>query len=37
MYFGNDGLQKTWLDQWLKSPLSEDPSKSSMANGPKYC
>ena len=25
-----------WLDQCLKSPVSEDPSKSNMVNGPKY-
>ena len=24
MYFGNYGLQKTWLDKYLKSPNSED-------------
>ena len=28
MYFGNDGLPKTWLDKCVKSPVSEDPSKS---------
>ena len=22
MYFGNYGVPKTWLDQWLKSPVS---------------
>ena len=37
MYFGNYGLPKTWLDQCLKSPVSQDPSKSSMANAPEYC
>ena len=26
-----------WLDKCLKSPVSEDPSKSNMVNGPKYC
>ena len=25
-----------WLDQCLKSPVSEDPSKSNMVSGPKY-
>ena len=35
MYFGNYGLRKLWLDQCLKSPVSEYPSKSNMANGPK--
>ena len=36
MYFGNYGLPKTWLDQCLKSPFSEDPSKSSIVNAPKH-
>ena len=36
MYFQNYVLRKTWLDQCLKSPVSEDPSKSNMVNGPKY-
>ena len=37
MYFGNYGIPKTWLDQWLKSPFSEDPSKRNMVNAPKHC
>ena len=37
MYFLNYGLQKTWLDQCLKSPVSEDPSKSNRVNSPKHC
>ena len=37
MYFRNYGLPKTWLDQCLKSPISEDPSKSNMVNAPKHC
>ena len=37
MYFGNYGLPKTWLDQCLKSPVSEYLSKSNMANAPKHC
>ena len=37
MYFGNYGLPKTWLDQCLKSPVSEYPSKSNMANATKHC
>ena len=37
MYFQNYGLRKTWLDQCLKSPASEDPSKSNMVNAPKHC
>ena len=36
MYFRNYGLWKTWLDQRLKSPVSEDPLKSNMENAPKY-
>ena len=37
MYFRNYGLQKTRLDNCLKSPFSEDPSKSNIINGPKHC
>ena len=37
MYFRNYGLQKTWFDQCLKGPVSDDPSKSNMVNAPKYC
>ena len=37
MYFLNYGLPKTWLDQCLKSPVSEDPWKSNMVNAPKQC
>ena len=37
MYFQNYGLPKTWLAQCLKSPVSEDPSKSHMVNAPKIC
>ena len=36
MYFRNYGLPKTWLDQCLKSPVSEDPTKSNMVNPPKH-
>ena len=34
--FHNYGLPKTWLDQCLKSPVSEDPTKSNMVNAPKH-
>ena len=37
MYFRNYGLPKTYLDQCLKSPLSEDPTRSNMVNAPKQC
>ena len=37
MYFRNHGLPKTRLDQCLKSPVSEDPTKSNMVNAPKHC
>ena len=37
MYFQNYGLSKTWLDQCLKSPVSQDPTKSNMVNAPKSC
>ena len=35
MYFRNYGLHKTWLDQCVKSPVSEDPSKCNMVNAAK--
>ena len=37
MYFRNYGLQKTWLDQCLKSPVSEHPTKSNIVNAAKHC
>ena len=37
MYFRNYGFPKTWLDQCLKSPVPEDPTKSNMVNVPKHC
>ena len=37
MSFGNYGLPKTWLDQCLKSPISEYPWKSNMVYAPKHC
>ena len=37
MSFENYGLPKTWLDQRLKSPVSEYPSKSNMVKAPKHC
>ena len=37
MYFGNYALPKTWIDQCLKSLVSEYPSKSNMVNAPKHC
>ena len=37
MYFWNYGLQKTWLDICLKSPVSEEPLKGNMGNGRKHC
>ena len=37
MYFRNYGLPKTWLDQCLKSPVSEDSTKSNMVNANKHC
>ena len=37
MYFRNYGLRKPWLDECLKSPVSEEPSKSSMVNGSEHC
>ena len=37
MYFRNYGLPKTWLDECLKSLVSDDPTKSNMVNGSKHC
>ena len=37
MYFRNYLLPKTWLHQCLRSPVSEDPTKSDMVNAPKHC
>ena len=37
MYFGNYRLPKLWLDQCVKSPFSEHPSKSNILNAPKHC
>ena len=37
MYFRNYGLPNTWLDQCLKSPVSEDPTKSNTVNALKHC
>ena len=36
MYFRNYGLQKTWSDICLKSPVSEEPLRDNMVNGPKH-
>ena len=36
MHFWTYGLRKTWLDKFLKSPVSEDPSTSNMLNGQKH-
>ena len=37
MCFRNYGLPKTWLDQCLKSPVSENPTKSNMVKAHKHC
>ena len=37
MYFGTYGLQKTWLDICLKSPVSKETLTSNMVNRPKHC
>ena len=37
MYFRNYRARKTWLDQYLKSPVSRDPSESMMVDSPKHC
>ena len=37
MYISTYGHRKTWLDQCLKSHVSEDPSTSDVVNGAKHC
>ena len=37
MYFRNQGLRKTSLDNRLKSRISDAPLKDNMANGLKHC
>ena len=37
MYFRNQGLQKTSLDQCLKSRVLEDPSADDITSGLKSC
>ena len=37
MYFRKYRLRKTWLDKWLKSRDSEDPSTDNMEKGLKHC
>ena len=37
MHYENYRLQKTWLDQCLKSCVSQDPSTDNMANVSKHC
>ena len=36
MYFRNYGLRKTWLDKYLKTPVSEDLSTSNLGNESKH-
>ena len=36
MYFRRYKLRKPWSDKCLKSPISEDPSKSNMVNRPEH-
>ena len=37
IYFRNYILRKTWPSKCLKSPVSENPSRSNMVHGPKHC
>ena len=37
MYFRTYGVPKIWLDQCVKSPVSEHQSKSNTLNAPKQC
>ena len=37
MFFQNFGLQKRWLDKYLKSTVLEDSPDSNMVKGLKNC
>ena len=37
MLFRSYGLRKTWLDKWLESLVSEDPSRRNVVRDPKHC
>ena len=37
MFSRSYGLPNTWLDQCLKSPISEESTKSNTVNAPKHC
>ena len=37
MYFLKDRLPKTWLDEWLKSRVSEYPKTDNKENASKHC
>ena len=37
MFFRHYGLPKTWLDNCLERPISENLSTDNMVNGPKHC
>ena len=37
MYFRNYRLGKAWLNNCLKSPVSENPLRGDRVNGPKLC
>ena len=37
MHVRTYGLEKTWLDKCLKSPVSEDALRSNVVNEQKHC
>ena len=37
MYFRTYAIRNTWLVNWQKCPISENPLKRNMINGPKNC
>ena len=37
MHFQNYGLQKTWLDKCLRSPVSDNPLRENLVNGSNHC
>ena len=36
MYFPSYGLQKTWIDKCLKSPVLQDLSRGNLVNKPEH-
>ena len=37
MYYRSYEHRKTWLEKYLKSPISDNPLTDNLVNGPKHC